>query len=360
MREASKRADQAAALHRIRRKRRWRWLVPYSILLAAMLSYALSWGLIFLRPPSQNLVVASMPYWNMDYGTSSVLSNQHTFSEVSPWIYGLDSSGQVVPQYGPDQAATVNAQLARLRAARIPLIPTLANVTGGKWVYQPVVTDILRIPRMRAQHVAAIVALPEREHYAGIDLDYEDLRAGDRSAFTALVTELAAALHAKGKVLSVDLFAKADDRGYDQRNVAQDYHAIGQVVDQVWLIGYEYHWASSEPGPVAPIGWIRSVLSYAKTQIPANKIILGVPLYGYDWVDGQGTPVSWLQAFQLSERYEVRPRFDAASQSPWFEYTDASGRPARGVVRERAEHEGEVRGGGKRRDRRCLRMDVRP
>jgi spore germination protein len=326
VREASGRSGQATALHRIRRKRRWRWLVPYSILLAAALSYALSWGLIFLRPPSPSLVVAAMPYWNADYGTTAVLSNQQTFSEVSPWIYGLDSSGQVVPQYGPDQAATVNAQLARLRAARIPLIPTLANVTAGEWVYQPVVTDILHIPRVRAKHVAAIVALVEREHYAGIDLDYEDLRATDRSAFTTLVTELAAALHAKAKVLSVDLFAKTDDRGYDQRNVAQDYRAIGQVADQVRLIGYEYHWASSEPGPVAPIGWIRSVLSYAKTQIPANKIILGVPLYGYDWVDGQGTPVSWLQAFRLSERYRVEPRFDATSQSPWFEYTDASGR----------------------------------
>lgn len=64
------------------------------------------------------------------------------------------------------------------------------------------------------------------------------------------------------------------------------------------------------------------MLSYAKTQIPAGKIILGVPLYGYDWSGGKGTPVSWLQAFQLSEQYGVQPHFDAASQSPWFGYTD--------------------------------------
>ena len=91
-------------------------------------------------------------------------------------------------------------------------------------------------------------------------------------------------------------------------------------------MGYDYHWASSKPGPVAPIGWIRAVLRYAKTQIPAGKIILGVPLYGYDWVGRQGTPVSWLQVFRLSNQYGVRPRFNDASQSPWFDYTDASGR----------------------------------
>lgn len=308
------------------RRRRKRRLLAYRIVLAFALLSSITGGLIYLHSPSQSLVVAAVPYWNMDYGTTSVLSNQRTFSEMSPWIYGLNSSGQIVPQYAPAQAATVDAQLARLRAARIPLVPTLANVVQGKWVYQPVITDILHIPRVRAQHVAAIVALVQRQRYAGIDIDYEDLLASDRSAFTAFLTELAGALHAKGKVLSVDLFAKPTNRGYDQRNLAQDYRAIGQVADQVRLMGYDYHWAGSGPGPIAPIDWIRAVLSYAKTQIPASKIILGVPLYGYDWVGGQGTPLSWLQAFQLSQQYGVRPHFDGASQSPWFGYTDQAGR----------------------------------
>jgi spore germination protein len=308
------------------RRRRRRRLSPCRIVLAVVLLSTLFGGLIYLGSPSQSLVVASVPYWNIDYGTTSVLSNRHTFSEMSPWIYGLNSSGQIVPQYAPAQAATVDAQLARLRAARIPLVPTLANVVQGKWVYQPVITDILHIPRVRAQHVAAIVALVQGQHYEGIDIDYEDLLASDRSAFTAFITELAGALHAKGKLLSVDLFAKPTNRGYDQRNLAQDYRAVGQVADQVRLMGYDYHWAGSGPGPIAPMSWIRAVLSYAKTQIPANKIILGVPLYGYDWVGGQGTPVSWLQAFQLSVLYGVKPHFDAASQSPWFGYTDQDDR----------------------------------
>jgi len=307
------------------RRRRLRQLL-YCIALAAALLGVVSGGLIYLHKPSQRLVVASVPYWNMTYGTASVLSNPHTFSEMSPWMYGLDRSGQIVPQYPPQEAAAVQAQLARLRAARIPLLPTLANVIGGRWAYQPVITNILHDPAVRASHIAAIVALVQREDYAGIDIDYEDLQASDRAAFTAFITQLAGALHVAGKMLSVDLFAKSSNRGYDKRNLAQDYQAIGRVADQVRLMGYDYHWADSGPGPVAPIGWIRAVLSYAKTQIPAGKIILGVPLYGYDWSGGHGTPVSWLQAFQLSGQYDVQPHFDAASQSPWFAYTDAAGR----------------------------------
>jgi spore germination protein YaaH len=311
-----------AARPALRRRGPLRYVI---VLVVAVLS-GVSWGVIYLGSPSPSLVVATVPYWNMDYGTMSVLAGPNTFSEMSPWIYGLDRNGQIVPQYGAAEAAEVNAQLTRLRAARIPLVPTIANIVAGTWAYQPVITNILHIPRLRAEHVAAIVAFVQRHQYSGIDIDYEDLRASDRSAFTAFITELATALHAKGKILSVDLFAKPDNRGYDQRNLAQDYRAIGQMADQVRLMGYEYHWADSDPGPIAPIGWIRAVLRYAKTQIPASKIILGVPLYGYDWTGGHGTPVSWLQAFQLSQQYGVQPHFDAASQSPWFSYTDPSGR----------------------------------
>jgi spore germination protein YaaH len=239
-------------------------------------------------------------------------------------MYGLSPGGQIIPQYTPEQEASVATSLERLRAARLAIVPTLANITNGDFVYQPV-ARILNTPSLSQAHVAAITRLVRQQGFAGIDIDYEDLHATDRDAFSAFLTSLAAALHAEGKILSVAVFAKTTDAGYDQRNLAQDYAAIGRAADQVRLMAYDYHWATSPPGPVAPIRWVRDVLRYAKTQIPAYKVILGVPLYGYDWSGGHGTPVSWLQAFRLSTTHKARPRFDAASQAPWFEYTDRSG-----------------------------------
>ena len=296
--------------------------------LALVLAGALLVGLTLLphQAPARpaRVVVASLPYWNIKHGAATVLAYRKDFTEVSPWVYGLAADGQIVPQYPPGQAASVNAQIARLRAAGLRVVPTLANITAGRWSYQSV-AQILHDPARMRQNVASIAALVRSHGYAGIDIDYENLRASDRQAFTRFIAELAAALHAEGKILSVALFAKTTNTGYDQRNVAQDYAALGRVADQVRIMAYDYHWGSSAPGPVAPIGWVRAVLRYAISQIPASKIILGVGLYGYDWSGGRGTALSWLRAFQLSNRYHAAAHYDTTSQAPWFTYTDAAG-----------------------------------
>ncbi|KAA9160915.1 peptidoglycan hydrolase [Amycolatopsis acidicola] len=264
--------------------------------------------------------IASTPYWNIRGGTDSVLAHPDELTEASPWLYGLDERGNVVLQQG--QARTDGAaQIARLRDAGIEVTPTIANVSDGHW-QSALVSRILHDPEAARRHVTDVVALVERERYTGIDIDYEELTGADRDAFSGFVTQLADALHANGKRLSVDVFAKTTDAGYDQRNQAQDYAALGRAADQVRLMAYDYHWQTSAPGPIAPVSWVRSVLEYAVTQIPRAKIVLGIPLYGYDWVGHDGTPVSWLQVYGRSREFQAQVEWDGVSESPHLTYVD--------------------------------------
>ncbi len=272
-------------------------------------------------PARHTLVVASMPYWNIQHDTAVVLAHRRDVNEASPWIYGLSPAGAIVPQYAPGQAAAVAADIGRLRQAGLRVVPTIANITGGKWSY-PQTARMLHSASLRHQQVNSVVALVLRNNYAGIDIDYEELHASDRQAFTSFITELAAALHAHGKVLSVAVFPQVAATSGSPANSAQDYAAIGKVADQVRIMGYNYHWASSPAGAVAPISWVRSVLGYAKSQLPASKIVLGIPLFGYNWPDGSGQAqsVSWLQALQLSRRYHATAQYSKVSQAPYFRY----------------------------------------
>ena len=244
-------------------------------------------------------------------------------SSVSPWAFGLDDDANVVPlmQAGVDQRS---ASEQRLREAGARLLPTVANYRDGKWQYPPVAAMLHDQGRLH-RHVQALVDLAVGQHWAGVTIDYEELRATDREAFTTFVQALADALHSRGLDLSVDVFAKTTDQGYDERNQAQDYAAIGAVADEVRLMTYDYHWSTSAPGPIAPSDWVTSVLDYARSRIPADKILLGVPLYGYDWSGGVGRPMSWAEIYDLAREQHATVQWDQSSQSPWFTYTDASG-----------------------------------
>jgi spore germination protein len=210
-----------------------------------------------------------------------VLANRQDVNEVSPWIYGLTPGGAIVTQYSNSaQTAGGGARdIQRLRQAGLPVVPSIANITNGNFSYQPI-GRILHDPVLAHEQVGAIVSLVDKQDYAGIDIDYEGLHAGDQAAYLSFIKELAAALHAQGKILSVAVFPQTSAADVPASNPAQNYAAIGKVASQVRIVGCNNHWATSPPGAVAPIGWVRSVLRYAVSQMPASKVILGIPLYG--------------------------------------------------------------------------------
>lgn len=77
---------------------------------------------------------------------------------------------------------------------------------------------------------------------------------------------------------------------------------------------------------VAPLNKIREVVEYALTKIPASKINLGIPNYGYDWtlpfVQGASKAVTIgnIQAVQIAIANDASIQFDETAQSPYFQY----------------------------------------
>src|SRR5262249_4337373 len=152
------------------------------------------------------------------------------------------ASGAVSP-LDAGSAARARVTLAKLKASGLKLVPTIANFRGGDWQYQLVGPMLHHREQMREQ-VRAITRPATAERLDGVDIDYEDLTASDREAFSTFISALASALHKRGKILAVDVFAKVSDAGYDQRNRAQDYRALGEAADQVRLMAYDYHWTT--------------------------------------------------------------------------------------------------------------------
>lgn len=96
---------------------------------------------------------------------------------------------------------------------------------------------------------------------------------------------------------------------------------------------YEWGYTAGPPMAVAPLPNVREVLDYAVTEIPREKIYLGIPNYGYDWplpfAEGRtrARSLSNQEAVELAVRYGAEIQFDAAAQAPWFNYTAPDGVP---------------------------------
>ena len=93
-------------------------------------------------------------------------------------------------------------------------------------------------------------------------------------------------LHADGRTLTVSIppvydAGQTDDSGY----WVYDYAAITPLVDTIRVMAYDYSVPSGEPGPIAPLPWVDGVIAGTSAASgDPSKLVLGIPLYGYNWV----------------------------------------------------------------------------
>lgn len=266
--------------------------------------------------PKPKTIAGWLPSWDTPEALKTLSEFNGVFNEVSPFWYGVDISGQVVSSPGAENADIIN--LARSDGDR--LIPTISNAFNGQKV-----SEILRDPNRYRWHIALLVEKAVNSNYDGIDLDYENLKPEDRDLYSQFVADLAQALHEKGKVLTVTVQPKTEEPGQIPSTRAHNYAALGQAADYIRIMAYDKHYSGGPPGPVAPISWVDQVIAFAVTQIPKEKLLLGIPSYGYDWPlvpGGKGKSVVHDQAAAISFSRGAPVNWDPASASPFINYND--------------------------------------
>ena len=173
-------------------------------------------------------------------------------------------------------------------------------------------------------------ALAAGEYY-GLNLDFEYIFPYDREAYNAFLQRLADRLHCLGYLLVTALAPKSSDSQQGLLYTAHDYAAHGKAADYVVLMTYEWGYTYGPPMAVAPIDRVRQVLDYAVSVMPAGRILLGVPNYGYDWTlpFRQGSAARVLTntgAVTLAGQAKAAIEYDPRAQAPFFRYSDSEGR----------------------------------
>ncbi|MGC5326894.1 glycosyl hydrolase family 18 protein [Brevibacillus sp. SYSU BS000544] len=177
-----------------------------------------------------------------------------------------------------------------------------------------------------------IIRTAKQLGFKDIHFDIEHIKPEDRDAFNRFLEKSARRIKSSGFLFSTALAPKTSASQKGAWYTSHDYRKHGQLADFVVIMTYEWGFSGGPPMPVSPLPEVRKVLEYARTEIPAAKIMMGQNLYGYDWTlpfkpgGKYAKALSPQEAIDLAKRENVSIQYDWKAQAPYFSYVDDAGK----------------------------------
>jgi len=195
-----------------------------------------------------------------------------------------------------------------------------------------VANQMLLDPAKRRNFINSAVKLVQETQSDGIMADLESLATNTGPGLTALMKDLYAALHPQGKLVMIAVMSKTSDSAepwYRQFS----YSDLAKYADYIQIMSYDFSYSNSAPGPIAPLDWVKKVMAYATTQIPSQKLLLGMPSYGRTWSKSgtawKSAPFSLTGATQTAAAYGAAIARETTATDPvgipTFKYLDEKG-----------------------------------
>ncbi|GEL78289.1 LysM peptidoglycan-binding domain-containing protein [Tenuibacillus multivorans] len=242
---------------------------------------------------------------------------------MAPFSYQVNRDGTLIPpplDNFPAIAAENNTAL----------MLAVTNIEEGQFseeLGRLIVTD----ENVQNTLLDEVIRIANEVGYQDVHFDFEFLPPDTRENYNQFLRKAKQRLDENNLMLSTALAPKTSGEQTGQWYEAHDYQAHGEIVDFVVLMTYEWGYSYGPPMAVSPIQPVTGVVEYALSVMPAEKILLGQNLYGYDWTlpfEEGGEPaeaVSPNQAIQIARENNQAIEFDEEAQAPFFNYQDDQG-----------------------------------
>jgi spore germination protein YaaH len=275
-------------------------------------------------------VFGFLPYWMIAEHDRIPLTGLTTIS-----FFGLemDGGGNIVTRYEDGSAdegwqmwndKALDAAIARARKQRIKTHITLKAFRNAN-IEQLVTRDAAQ-----KTFISNTIHLIDSKALDGVTLDFEYIGTPDkkyREHFTRFITNLNAEMKRQvpGATLSMATYVSAG-----ANPGLFDLELLAPHVDDFVIMGYDFHTPKGAPGPVAPLDGTVSMRGFVQSyleKVPAEKLILALAHYGYDWPQnadhtsaGNADMLSYAEVAAMSTQYPLQ--WDETGKTPYFTYVD--------------------------------------
>lgn len=308
------------------------------VLIAALVALGSSAGAPPAEPPpapvEDDLFVLGYYMQDNERTAWTVLEeNRDALTGVSPWSWGLTREGDLRPVYFNEGHLADVLDLAGSNGLQTHVL--IHNFDPDLGRFDTAITDhVLTGDGVRKHAIERITNTATSWGVSGVHIDFEGVAAERRDDLTAFMAALRDELPADIE-LSIAVAAKTFATAEGLWTRAYDYESLADYTDFLMIMAYDQHWPGGAPGPVAASPWVRSVIEYALDAeggaVPPEKIVLGVPGYGYDWPLSAHEPGESVTFAETSQRLHAARLFDAGVEVRWHDehlspYFDYDGR----------------------------------
>ncbi|WP_346908170.1 glycosyl hydrolase family 18 protein [Faecalicatena orotica] len=241
-------------------------------------------------------------------------------NELLIFSYGFTFEGELVPPM-QDELWMIEAAWEEGIEPLLVLTPFSNGAFNNQLV--KVLVENLEIQQRVIDNLLRTV---EERGYSGVDIDFEYVLPENRIDYAEFVGRVREVMNANGYTVSVALAPKtsADQPGLLYEGM--DYALLGANADHVFLMTYEWGYTYGPPMAVAPLNKVREVVEYALTEIPREKILMGIPNYAYDWTlpyergITKARLIGNVEAVRIAAENGASIQFSDIAQSPYFTY----------------------------------------
>ena len=204
--------------------------------------------------------------------------------------------------------------LKLMKAAGVEIMPILSNnykqIFRGESVHR-----ILTTPAKKERLINDVIRTLKDYDFAGVNVDLEELLDSDDKVLVNFQKELYEKMHANNLLVTQDVIPFNDE---------YNFKALAKYNDYLILMAYDEHHDESKPGPISSQRWIQAALDKMDDLVPADKIILGMAGFGYDWSmkTKKASTVTYQEAIANARESDAFVDFDNDTYNLHYRYYD--------------------------------------
>lgn len=300
------------------------WKIAFDNQLVSQEQLVVGQALLILQPEESGSMRGDMYVTGYAYPFVEPYILEQAFpalNELLIFSYGFTFEGELVPPL-QDELWMIEAAWEEGIEPLLVLTP-FSNGAFNNQLVKVLVENV----EIQQRVIDNLLYTVEERGYSGVDIDFEYILPENRVDYAVFVGRVREVMNANGYKVSVALAPKtsADQPGLLYEGM--DYALLGANADNVFLMTYEWGYTYGPPMAVAPLNKVREVVEYALTEIPREKILMGIPNYGYDWTlpyergITKARLIGNVEAVRIAAENGASIQFSDIAQSPYFTYT---------------------------------------